>query len=225
VCADLTVCSAEHAFESVAPTSSTDRECQALTICSRVLEYESVPASPTNDRVCQSLTACDYDTEYEQVPPTVSSDRVCAPIAHCLSSETRLAQLVEAEVAGDPGLVIRRAQSFDTAVEGDITYAATSNYLERLNSTDASAVIVSQLIPEANKALLLVSNPKLAFAKVLQLLSSKPFQASGISSRAFLVPSIRVLNFSPGDGVLPPCVITDLRLSSPSSLKSAISTM
>lgn len=98
----------------------------------------------------------------------------------------RLAQLVEAEVAGDPGLVIRRAQSFDTAVEGDITYAATSNYLERLNSTDASAVIVSQLIPEANKALLLVSNPKLAFAKVLQLLSSKPFQASGISSRAFV---------------------------------------
>ncbi len=118
----------------------------------------------------------------------------------------RLADLVEAEVAGDPGLMIRRARSFETAADGDITYAASPVYLKKLHATAASAVIVSELIPDASKALLLVSHPKLAFAKVLEFLSSRPFQASGvsplasvgancqISSRVSVAPFVKVGN-------------------------------
>ena len=98
----------------------------------------------------------------------------------------RLAQLVEAEVSGNPELIICRARSFETAEEGDITYASSSRYLDRLHLTKASAVIANNFIHDTDKSLLQVSNPKLAFAKVLKFLSSKPFQARGVSSLASL---------------------------------------
>ena len=98
----------------------------------------------------------------------------------------RLAQLVEAEVSGNTDLIICRARSFETAEEGDITYASSSRYLDRLHLTKASAVIANNFIHDTDKSLLQVSNPKLAFAKVLKFLSSKPFQARGVSSLASL---------------------------------------
>ena len=96
----------------------------------------------------------------------------------------RLAQLVDGELIGDPGLIIRRVRPFEEAAEGDITYAADGRYREQIAATQASAVIVRELIPAAGKSLLCVSNPKLAFARALQLLSSRPFQARGVSPRA-----------------------------------------
>ena len=96
----------------------------------------------------------------------------------------RLAQLVDGELIGDPELIIRRVRPFEDAAEGDITYAAEARYREQIASTQASAVIVQESIPAAGKSLLCVSNPKLTFARVLQLLSSRPFQARGVSPRA-----------------------------------------
>ena len=96
----------------------------------------------------------------------------------------RLAQLVDGELVGDPELIIRRVRPFEDAGEGDITYAAKACYREKIASTQASAVIVQELIPAVGKSLLCVSNPKLTFARVLQLLSLKPFRARGISPQA-----------------------------------------
>jgi hypothetical protein len=46
----LTECGPDE-YESLAPTSNTDRECSALSICSAD-EYELVPATATSDRIC-----------------------------------------------------------------------------------------------------------------------------------------------------------------------------
>ncbi len=120
----------------------------------------------------------------------------------------RLAQLVDGELIGDPELIIQRVRPFEDAAEGDITYAAEARYLEKIASTRASAVIVQELIPAAGKSLLRVSNPKLTFARVLRLLSVKPFQATGISPRASIgedceiVPEVSIREFaSVGDRV------------------------
>ena len=91
---------------------------------------------------------------------------------------------MDGELIGDPELIIRRVRPFEDAAEGDMTYAADARHREQIASTRASAVIVQELIPAAGKSLLCVSNPKLAFARVLQLLSSRPFQARGVSPQA-----------------------------------------
>ena len=96
----------------------------------------------------------------------------------------RLAQLVDGELIGDPELIIRRARPFEDAGEGDITYASDARYQGQIAATRASAVIVLESTLQAGKSLLCVSDPKLAFARILQLLSSRPFQARGVSPQS-----------------------------------------
>ena len=85
---------------------------------------------------------------------------------------------------GDPDLIIRRARPFEEAGEGDITHASDIRYQGQIAATQASAVIVHEPTRPAEKSLLCVSNPKLAFAQILRLLSSRPFQARGVSSQS-----------------------------------------
>ncbi|HXG92770.1 MAG TPA: UDP-3-O-(3-hydroxymyristoyl)glucosamine N-acyltransferase [Blastocatellia bacterium] len=92
----------------------------------------------------------------------------------------RLAEIIKAELIGDPEAVIRRAQSFDAAQEGDITFA-TGTYCERINESRATAVIVADKIPDANCNLLIASNPKLAFARAIQALHAEAYLPIGIS--------------------------------------------
>ena len=87
-------------------------------------------------------------------------------------------------MVGDPDLIIQRAQPFEDADEGDITYASDSRHREQIAATRASAIIVQESTLQAGKSLLCVSNPKLAFAQILQLLTSSPFQARGVSAQA-----------------------------------------
>ena len=97
-----------------------------------------------------------------------------------------LARHVEGEVDGDPGLQIGRVQPFAEAIEGDITLALDSRYLDRLGETGASAVIVSPDSPCCSKDLLRVKNPKLAFAQLLHLLHPRKLSGLGISEDAYL---------------------------------------
>jgi UDP-3-O-[3-hydroxymyristoyl] glucosamine N-acyltransferase len=96
----------------------------------------------------------------------------------------QLAEKTRGEVLGDPDVVISGAAPFDEASSGKITVAFSKRYLSRLESTTASAVIVPPGIRSKEKTLLSVDNPKLAFAQVLQLFTSQPFRAEGISELA-----------------------------------------
>jgi MYXO-CTERM domain-containing protein len=63
---------AEDAYETEAPTGTSDRVCAALTVCAED-EYESVAASATTDRECAACTAC----ALERSPCTATEDAVC----------------------------------------------------------------------------------------------------------------------------------------------------
>ena len=63
-------------FESVAPTASTDRQCQALTVCNAYTEFMSKAETATSDRECSTTAACASD-EYQTSAPTTSTDRQC----------------------------------------------------------------------------------------------------------------------------------------------------
>lgn len=88
-----------------------------------------------------------------------------------------IAALVDADVEGDGTLEIRGVAKIEEAGEGDITFLANPKYGRFLESTGASAVIVSRnLEPEPRDArggprrrsYLRVDDPYLAFLKVLQ---------------------------------------------------------
>jgi UDP-3-O-[3-hydroxymyristoyl] glucosamine N-acyltransferase len=91
-----------------------------------------------------------------------------------------LARLIHADLIGDAEAVITRARPFDSAIEGDITFADKS-YLNRIKDTSATAVIVPKAIYASDRNLLIASNSKLAFARALQLLHGKKYEPQGIS--------------------------------------------
>ncbi len=93
-----------------------------------------------------------------------------------------LAQIIKAELVGDPETVVQRAISFNLAGEGDLTLAADSAYRARINESRATAVIVGAALDRAKCNLLIAANPKLAFARAIQALHSVEYLATGVSN-------------------------------------------
>ena len=97
-----------------------------------------------------------------------------------------LAQVIKAELVGDPDAVVRRAQPFATAIEGDITFATDAAYLARLNESRATAIIVRSAVEGTDRNLLIAKDPKLAFARAVQLLHATAYQPAGISDDLYM---------------------------------------
>ncbi len=94
-----------------------------------------------------------------------------------------LAEIVGGVVHGDGDIRIRRVSPIELAEDGDITFISNPRYGRQLETTGASAVIVSDGAPEGAKAQIRTSNPYLAFARVQELLHGNgATQAIGIAS-------------------------------------------
>lgn len=83
----------------------------------------------------------------------------------------KLAEFVGGRVVGDPRTRICGIASFFEAGPGDITFASEAKYIKELDRCLAEAVIVCHDVKhlEMSKPLLLVNNPKHAYAKILSL--------------------------------------------------------
>jgi UDP-3-O-[3-hydroxymyristoyl] glucosamine N-acyltransferase len=103
-----------------------------------------------------------------------------------------LADLVNGTLLGDGEIEISGVGTIEEAGPGEITFAASSRYLEKLRETKASAVIVPNDFPQETQPLLRVANPYLAFAKILSLFSEQPFPSRGVDSRAFVSSTARL---------------------------------
>jgi UDP-3-O-[3-hydroxymyristoyl] glucosamine N-acyltransferase len=103
-----------------------------------------------------------------------------------------LAEWVGGTVVGDGEVEISRVSSIEAAQAGEITFIANPKYLPKLNETNASAVIVSKEITQANKPLLCVTQPSVAFAKIVGLFSFKPYQPKGIDPSAWVSPTAQL---------------------------------
>jgi UDP-3-O-[3-hydroxymyristoyl] glucosamine N-acyltransferase len=103
-----------------------------------------------------------------------------------------LAEWVDGTVIGDGEIEISGVASIEEAQAEEITFIANPKYLPKLSQTNASAVIVSKEVTQADKPLLCVTNPYLAFAKVLTLLSHKPYQPKGIDSKTWVSPTAKL---------------------------------
>jgi UDP-3-O-[3-hydroxymyristoyl] glucosamine N-acyltransferase len=103
-----------------------------------------------------------------------------------------LAQWVDGTIVGDGEIEISGVAAIEEARAGEITFIANPKYLPNLSKTHASAVIVSKEVTQADKALLCVSHPKLAFAKILTLFSHEPYQPKGIDPNAWISPTAKL---------------------------------
>ncbi len=104
-----------------------------------------------------------------------------------------LSEHVGGTVIGDPSIKIRGVMAIDDAQEGYITFISNDKYIKKINTTKASAIIVSPKLKAQNlflpqkteRNLLVCNNPYLAFAKLVQLLMHKqPAYTKGIDSSA-----------------------------------------
>lgn len=92
-------------------------------------------------------------------------------------SLSELASLVGGRVVGDKNVEIQRVASIDEAAAGDITFLTSPRYQTYLQSCKASAIIIGNhvTVPSHGKNnFLLVDQPYLAFAKILDVLTPKP---------------------------------------------------
>jgi UDP-3-O-[3-hydroxymyristoyl] glucosamine N-acyltransferase len=94
-----------------------------------------------------------------------------------------LAKTLGADFTGNANAEIYGAQSFAAATLGDVTLAADSALRARVQECAATAIIIaSPAIETSDRNFILAKNPKLAFARAIQALHLKAYQATGISN-------------------------------------------
>ena len=99
-----------------------------------------------------------------------------------------IAKLLDAEVIGDPNLVISGFAPADRAQPGDLTFAENENYFARAAQSAASAIIVDAPFTSAQKVLIRVASARIAFAKVMHLFFPEPVFPPGIHPTAVVSP-------------------------------------
>lgn len=119
----------------------------------------------------------------------------------------QIAKEIQAQLRGDPDCQVDRAEPLSSATAGSITFLANAQYQSYLSHTQASAVILR--VEDASKCTtnaLIVSNPELAFSRLLNLLYALPPQIPGIHPTAIIGQNCQIDSTA---RIGPYCVIED----------------
>lgn len=100
----------------------------------------------------------------------------------------KIADYLGAELLGDPEIIISRLAPIEKAAEGEISFLSDPRKARLLQMTKASALIVPKGVSIKGKALLIVDNPYVAFAKVQSLFFPGPQPKGEISPLAYIHP-------------------------------------
>ena len=103
-----------------------------------------------------------------------------------------LAGMVEGEVIGDGEVEITGVSGIEDARPGSITMVATAKVAAAAEASCAAAVIVPPGLPPLRKPMLKVANPRLAFAKILEVFAPKPEFVPGIHPSAVVQPDLQM---------------------------------
>lgn len=103
-----------------------------------------------------------------------------------------IAAIVEGDLLGAADVSIHGVATIEEAKGGDIVFALNGKYLEEAFSSQASAVIVGQEVTKAPKPIIRTNNPRLAFAKVLELFAPVVRAKPGIHPGAILGEGVNI---------------------------------
>ncbi len=102
---------------------------------------------------------------------------------------SELAALLQAKWEGNGDIEIARAASLDTATEGEIAFAGSVKAAAAAEASRAGCLIAPLEFPVSNgRAVIRVSDPRAAFARVIATLHPQP-AAAGIHPTAIVDPS------------------------------------
>jgi UDP-3-O-[3-hydroxymyristoyl] glucosamine N-acyltransferase len=94
---------------------------------------------------------------------------------------------------GDAELRISGVKSLEEAREGDITLVTTRAHVSVLERTCASAAVAPAGLRLADRPIVRVAEPRLAFARLLEMFHcSQERHVTGVDPRAFIDPSARI---------------------------------
>ncbi|MCX5771384.1 MAG: UDP-3-O-(3-hydroxymyristoyl)glucosamine N-acyltransferase [Candidatus Hydrogenedentes bacterium] len=104
-----------------------------------------------------------------------------------------IAELVGGAVIGDPTVRITGVNGIKQAKPGDLSFIGNRQYVPFLESSEASAVLVSPEIQEWKGPIIQVANPYLAFVRVIQeYVQTPPCHPTGISPTAVLGENVEL---------------------------------
>ena len=105
---------------------------------------------------------------------------------------SRLAEILAGQLSGSGEVEISGAGGIADAGPGQITFLAGPQHIKELSASQAAAVLASVDAPQLPLPAVRVKNPKLAFARVLELFYGKPYTAAGISDKASIAPTATI---------------------------------
>ena len=103
-----------------------------------------------------------------------------------------IADLTGGRIIGNSDVIISGVSSITEAKDGDITFISHRRSIPSLSSIKASAIIAKEEIKGLTASILLVDNPKLTFAKVLEIFHKKHFRSHGISDKAVIGKNVKL---------------------------------
>ncbi len=93
---------------------------------------------------------------------------------------SEIAAFLGGDVSGNGGIVIERIRGIEEAGEGDLTFLANPKYRKKLETTEASAILVARDTTCKDKNLLWVDDPYRALGRLLALFYPEEEEAAGI---------------------------------------------
>jgi UDP-3-O-[3-hydroxymyristoyl] glucosamine N-acyltransferase len=103
-----------------------------------------------------------------------------------------IAKELQGEVRGDGSTVLTGFAPADRARMGDLTFAENETFFQRAEASAASAILVAGEFTSQRKALIRVTDARLAFARVLPLFFPEPSFEPGIHATAIVAASARI---------------------------------
>jgi UDP-3-O-[3-hydroxymyristoyl] glucosamine N-acyltransferase len=104
----------------------------------------------------------------------------------------QLAELLSAEVSGDPAIEITGVSTLEKAGPGEIAFLANMKYAPKVKASRAAAIIAAERIAGTPAATLVSATPYYDFARVLGLYYQPPKPAPGIHATASIAGTARI---------------------------------
>jgi UDP-3-O-[3-hydroxymyristoyl] glucosamine N-acyltransferase len=104
----------------------------------------------------------------------------------------QLANSIGAQLEGDAQLRVSGCASVISAGPGDLVYVDSPKHIDAVARSQAPCVIIGADLPLAGKTLLRVKNPRLAFAKAMELMLPAESIAQGIHPSALIAPTAKL---------------------------------
>ena len=103
-----------------------------------------------------------------------------------------LAARLGGKLEGDTEMSIGGVAEPESARPADLIYVEAEKYLDPALESQADAVIVGEEMRIAGKTCIVVENPRLAFARAIEILLPEPAAAAGVHSSAVVDPAAKL---------------------------------